>query len=224
MTQYVRGLTPSMREFWIEMIGSEIIPVKDGEPRLGFWDRVLGRREKAYYVLDIDALDYSARMRLVKYLSNSYNVQESTAEKWVKDYRIRAKTVAKVEGSMDERCPVCGDPLPEKNIRFCPKCGARLSKKDETVGEKPRVIEEPVVENVNGMANEVEEGGLVQAQRVENSITVTAEDLAIKANDFKITWIKVLSFLELMHKSFDLYSITFDENGKAKPRFKTKRK
>ncbi len=225
MTQYVRGATPSVREYWLEMIESETIPVMDGGPKLGLLNRILGKRGNAYYVLDADALEYSARIRMVQFLSNSYNVPESVAEKWIRNYRILAKTVVKVNeggikiGEKGAKCLECGGILPEENVKFCPKCGVRLS--SETAS---KVMEEKTKKTkVMEIMGEEAYSQQVQVQRLENnSIAVTDEDLAVRANNFKITWFKVRKFLEFMHENFDLYSITFDENGEAKPVFKTK--
>lgn len=218
MTQYVRGKTPSIREYWREMIGSERVPVKDGKPRLSMVDRLLGRHRNAYYVLDADSLDASSREMMIRRLAASYSVPEKTAEKWLRNFKILAKTVERLDNVESESCPGCGIILPEKGIKFCPKCGIRLSRGEDElksgVVDKPRIIEE----------DEPEEGGLIQVKRVENSIMVKEEDLAVKANDFRIVWGKVLSLLEFMHENFDLVSITFDEDGKAKPRFRTRQK
>jgi uncharacterized Zn finger protein (UPF0148 family) len=218
MTQYVRGLTTAYKEYWMNLIGTEIIPVKDGKPKLKLKDRILGRKEKAYYILDVETLDPSTRANLVNRLMSQYEITERAAESWLKEFIIPARYVERIERD-DNTCSVCGTIIPEKGIKFCPKCGSRLHI-EQTV--EKIVAEKPVVSSESEISSESGNLETVQVVR-EEAISVTTEDIAVKAQEFKMVWSKVLLFLEEMHRTFDLDSITF-KDGKAVPAFSTTKK
>lgn len=215
MTEYVRGVTSSYREYWASLIDSDIIPVKDGGPRLSGLNRLLGRRSKAYYILDTEALDSLTYSNLLTRLASRHGVTEHVVEEWLKEFKIPARLVEKVEKGIEgDRCPGCGEPLKEKGISFCPSCGFRL-KAEATPVQRPRIVESRAEEE-----NLSREGTVTQ---VEEEAYTEVDELMMRMAEFKLTWSKVLLFLEAVHKTFDLESIRFDENGKALPKFRTRK-
>jgi uncharacterized Zn finger protein (UPF0148 family) len=214
----VRGVTQAYRDYWINLIGSEVVPVKPGV-RLDLMDRILGRKHKAYYLLDINALDSFTRSELVGKIANKYNISESAAKKMVLNMKIPARMVEKAEPDSDT-CPVCGRVLVEKKA-FCPYCGSRLrgAREVEDLGSNMHVLVENTARNEEHASGE---GGLQTVQVAEEPVQAVETDIAVELNDFRITWSRVLVFLEGMHKEFDLQQVKFDEDGKAVPVFSSK--
>jgi uncharacterized Zn finger protein (UPF0148 family) len=220
MGEWVRGVTQAYRDYWMSLIGSDIVPVKP-EVKLDLIDRIFGRKDRAYYLLDINALDSFTRSELVGKIANKYNISESVAKKMVLNMKIPVRMVEKAEPDSDT-CPVCGRVLIEKKA-FCPHCGSRLRgvREVEDLGSNMHVLADNTERNDE---HALGEGGLQTVQVVEEPVQAVETDIAVELNDFRITWGRVLAFLEGMHKEFDLQQVKFDENGKAVPVFRTKRK
>jgi hypothetical protein len=224
MTEYVRIAFPEFKKYWESYGGSEIIPVKPGGPKLAWYNKLLRRKKKAYYEIDVDAMPPDEKNHMIEEISRALGVSWQEAERRLRDYHLRAGLVVKISEEEAERslCPVCRRPVREGAI-YCAHCGTKLKQEMVVQPRVPQLVyEEPspsaapaLVEDYNQSVGNIAQLEQVQVTQLQVP-RLTTNELVNMANEFIFVWDQVLEFLEFLHSKFCLHSITFKRVRKRK--------
>jgi len=141
----VRLVDENERRFWVNLLGTDIIPVVSTKPKIGRFDSVMYKLWRfvrkpvpnpAYFELDADEFDFKTRQMILSDTAEKRKVSMDFLIKHLKDKPIKvfARYVEVLPDTAPietKKCPICDAVIPV-GVKYCPVGGHKLEDLEKT--------------------------------------------------------------------------------------------